>query len=293
MAVGFYGSKKLADADFNDFDVLYAYNPDNQSLGDLELKPLYNNISNNEIRKIFGADGFYKLRLPAAIFNKIGFYTIVIQPKKFEVEIVDCSFIVSQADDDIQISKKGIVIPALQFRQTGALIGYQVEYFDDSGNKIKNLHRIITSSDLVSVAPSNNTNNAGSTNYNLDDSGSQLFLTLTPDELSLISDQQKVDLGKAGQKILISNTFFDPEVIEIEMVDQTIKTLSYALYGNNTRDLGNGVYSIFDEFGNLYKQYNLLERKNTFTNATIEVKELRTNINLDQNFFNISQGVNI
>lgn len=293
MAVGFYGSKRLADADFNDFDVLYAYNPDNQSLGDLTLKPLYNNISNNEVRKIIGADGFYKLRLPANVFNQVGFYTIVIQPKKFEVEIVDCSFIVSAGDDEIQVSKKGIVIPTLQFRQTGALIGYNVEYFDDSGNKIKNLHRIITSSDLVSVSTSTNSSSPGATTYILDQTGSNLFLTLTPDELSLISDQQKVDLGKAGQKILISNTFFDPEVIEIEMVDQTIKTLSYALYGNNTRDLGTGIYSIFDEFGNLYRQYNLLERKNEFTTATIEVKELRTNVNLDQNFFNLSQGVNL
>lgn len=293
MAVGIYGSKRLADADFNDFDILYAYNPDNQSLGDVELKPLYNNISNNEIRKILGADGFYKLRLPASIFNKLGFYTVVIQPKKFETQIVDCSFIVSAQDDGIQVSKKGIIIPALQFRQTGALIGYQVEYFNDSGEKIKNLHRIITSSDLVSISPSNSSNKVGSTTYNLDPNGNQLFLTLTPDELSLISSQQKVDLGKAGQKILISNTFFDPEVIEIEMVDQTIKTLSYALYGNNTRDLGSGVYSIFDEFGNLYRQYNLMERKNTFTQASIEIKELRTNINLDQNFFNISQGINV
>jgi len=291
MAVGIYGSKKLADSDFNDFDILYAYNPNNQSLGDLELKPLFSNISNNEIRKMSGADGLYKLRLPASVFNKLGFYTIVLQPKKFEVEIVDCSFIVSTGDDEIQVSKKGIVIPALQFRKTGALIGYQIEYFDDANQKIKNLHRIVTSSDLVSVAPSNSSNTAASTNYSLDPSGSLLFLTLTPDELSLISDQQKVDLGSAGQKILISNTFFDPEVIEIEMVDQTIKTLSHALYGNNTRDLGTGVYSIFDEFGNLYKQYNLLERKNEFNNATIEVKELRTSINLDQSFFNLSQGI--
>ena len=142
MAVGIYGSKKLADSDFNDFDILYAYNPNNQSLGDLELKPLFSNISNNEIRKMSGADGLYKLRLPASVFNKLGFYTIVLQPKKFEVEIVDCSFIVSTGDDEIQVSKKGIVIPALQFRKTGALIGYQIEYFDDANQKIKNLHRI-------------------------------------------------------------------------------------------------------------------------------------------------------
>mgnify|MGYP001614704588 CR=1 FL=1 len=47
------------------------------------------------------------------------------------------------------------------------------------------------------------------TSYVLDQNGTQLFLTLTPDEESLISNTgaQKIDLGKAGQKINISNTF--------------------------------------------------------------------------------------
>jgi len=291
MAVGFYGSKKGSDVDFNDCDILYAYSPSRNEVGDLQFSPLFNNVTNSEIRKIFGADGLFKLRLPANIFNKLGFYSVLVKPKSFEINIVDCSFIVQTQDDDIQVSKKGIIIPSLQFRQTGSLIGYQLEYFDDNGVKVKNLHRIITSSDLVSLAPSSSSNNPSSTSYNLDPNGSFLFLTLTPDELGLISNQQKVDLGKAGQKILLSNTFFDPELIEIEMVDQTIKTLSYALYGNSTRDLENGVFSVFDEFGSLYRQYNLFTQKKRFSNGNVDVKENRTSINLDQSFFNLSQGI--
>lgn len=291
MAVGLYGSKKLADVTFNDVDILYAFNPNRQQLGDLQLQPLFSNISNNEFRKLLGGDGLYKLRLPSSVFNQLGFYTIVIKPKSFETEIVDCSHIIQSQGDEVQISKKGIVIPALQFRQTGALIGYQIEYFDDNNQKINNFHRIVTSSDLVSVSSSNNNNNPSSTNYVLDPNGNQLFLTLAPDEQSLISDQQDIDLGKSGQRILISNTFFDPEIIEVEMVDQTVKTLSYALYGNVTRDLENGVYSIFDEFGNLYRQYNLYERKKRYSDGLIEIKEERTDINFDQNFFTLSQGI--
>lgn len=291
MAVGFYGSRKGADADFNDCDILYAFSASRDEVGDLQFTPLFNNVTNNEIRKIFGADGLYKLRLPANVFNRLGFYSVLIKPKSFEIDIIDCSFIAQTQDDDIQVSKKGIVIPALQFRQSGSLIGYQIEYFDDNGIKVKNLHRIITSSDLVSLAPSSSNNNPSSTSYNLDPNGSFLFLTLTPDELSLISNQQKVDLGKAGQKILISNTFFDPEIIEIEMVDQTIKTLSYALYGNSTRDLETGVFSVFDEFGSLYRQYNLATRKKRFSFGQVDYKENRSSINLDQTFFNLSQGI--
>jgi hypothetical protein len=67
--------------------------------------------------------------------------------------------------------------------------------------------------------------------------------------------------------------------------------LSYGIFGNSTRDLQTGVFSVFDENNNLFRQYNLLSRKSQFTNGIIESKELRTNINLDQNFGDLSQGL--
>lgn len=289
MAVGTYGAVKNADADFNDVDVLYAYSPDRETLGDIQFKPLYNSVTNNEFRKMLGTDGGYKLRLPASIFNRLGFYLVQIRPKIFQTQIVDCSFVITNNDQEIQISKKGIVIPKLQFQNTGSLIGYQIEYFNDNGVKIKNFHRIITSSDLVSVNPKNNTTNSSSTTYVLDSNGNHLFLTLTPDEVSLITNEISSDLGKSGQQILISNTFFDPVMIEVEMVDQNVKTLSYALYGQSTRDLETGVYSIFTEEGFLYRQYNLLTRKKQFSDGNIDIKEERVNIDRSQTFFNISQ----
>jgi len=289
MAVGIYGAVKTADCDFNDVDVLYSYSANRETLGDTQFQPLFNSVTNNEFRKMLGGDGGYKLRLPSNIFNKLGFYLLLIRPKTFQTQIVDCSFVITNNDQEIQISKKGIVIPKLQFQSTGSLIGYQIEYFDDNGVKIKNFHRIITSSDVVSVNPNNNTTVSSSTTYVLDPSGNQLFVTLTPDEASLITNEISADLGKSGQNILLSNTFFDPVMVEVEMVDQTVKTLSYALYGQSTRDLETGVYSIFDELGNLYKQYNLLTRKKVFTDGNIDIKEERTNINRAQDFFNTSQ----
>lgn len=289
MAVGNYGNIKSADVDYNSVDILYSFSPNRETLGDTQFKPLFNSVTNNEFRKMLGGDGGYKLRLPASIFNKLGFYLLLIRPKVFQTQIVDCSFVITNNDQEIQISKKGIVIPKLQFQSTGSLVGYQIEYFDNNGVKINNFHRIITSSDLVSVNTSNNTTNASSTTYVLDPNGNQLFITLTPDEASLITSEISSDLGRAGQQILLSNTFFDPVMIEVEMVDQSIKTLSYALYGQSTRDLETGVYSIFDEAGNLYKQYNLLTRKKVFTNGNIDIKEERSNIDRSQSFFNVSQ----
>jgi len=290
MAVGIYGTKRLADVDFNDVDILYAYSQSREQVTDNQLSPLFSNVTSSEFMKMFGADGAFKLRLPASIFNQLGFYVVLVKPKSYEVEIVDCSYVVRETDEDIQVSKKGIVIPKLQFQGTGSLIGYQLEYFDDNNIKVKNFHRIITGSDLVSSAPnSNQSNPSSSQSYVLDDNGAFLFLTLTPDEISLISDVKQADLGKAGQQIIISNTFFDPIMLEIEMVDQTIKTLSYGIFGNSTRDLETGIYSIFDENGSLYKQYNLLTRKKLFSRGEVDIKEERSTINFNQDFDQFSQ----
>lgn len=290
MAVGIYGTKKMADVDYNDVDILYTYSPSRESIADNQFKPMFSSVSNNDFLKMFGADGAYKLKLPASIFKDLGFYTVLIKPKTFETTIIDCSFIVTETSEDIQISRKGIVIPKLQFQGTGSLIGYQIEYFDENGVKIKNLHKIVTGSDPVSPAQNTSQSVQGSTSsYVLNENGASLFLTLTPDEVSLISNTAKADLGKSGQKILISNTFFDPIMIEVEMVDQTIKTLSYGIFGNSTKDNETGLFSIFDENNNLYKQYNLITRKKRFTNGEVVYKEERTNVNFNQGFNDLSQ----
>jgi hypothetical protein len=291
MSVGIYGSVKNANVTFNDVDVLYTYQSSREQIGDLQMTPVYQNPTDGDVKKVLGADGLYKLRLPANIFNQVGFYSILIKPKSFETEIIDCTFVVTSDDNQIEISKKGIVIPALQFQQSNGLVGYQIEYYDNNGVKINNLHRIVTSSNLVSVSTNNTTIQSGnaSKTYVLDNNGTNLFLTLSPDENYLVSNSQ--DIGGKGQTVEISNTFFDPLYVEVEMVDQNLKTLSYALYGNSTRDLQSGVYSIFDENNQLYKQFNLYTEKNQFTQGNIDIKEQRTSINLSQNFTQISQGI--
>ena len=249
------------------------------------MKPLFNNITNTDFRKLIGTDGIYKLRLPASVFKELGFYTIQIKPKTFETTILDCSYVVTNDNNSIQISKKGIVIPTLQFLRTSSLIGYQIEYFDNNNVKIKNFSKIVTSSDLVSISPNNNNVTQGSVTYILDPGGNSLFLTVTPDESSLISRNQNTDIGSRGQKILISNTYFDPVTIEVEMTEHSIDTLAIALYGNSTRDLETGVLTYFDSNNRIYRQYNLYTQKKVFTNGNIDIREERTIINTNQ-FFN-------
>jgi len=270
MAVGLYGVNKLADVSIDDVDILYAYSASREEIGDIQLRPLFNSITNSDFRKLIGADGMYKLRLPANVFNKLGYYSILIKPKTFQTTILDCSYVVTNDNNQLNISKKGIVIPALQFSRNNSLVGYQIEYFDSNDVKINNLTRIITSSDLVSINVNNNTVNQGATTYVLDPAGTILFLTVSPDQGSLISNNVRVDIGQKNQKVLITNTYFDPFYVEVEMVDQTIKTLSYALYGNSTRDLQNGILTYFNDQNFIYRQYNLFTRKTDFEFGNVD-----------------------
>lgn len=293
MSVGIYGTKKLADVTSDEVDVLYAFSPDRESTGELSFKPLYDSISENDLLKMLGADGMYKLRLPSNVFTELGFYSVLIKPKTFRLQITDCSVVVTEDEVGIQISKKGIVIPSSQFRKTNSLVGWSIEYIDkNTGLKVKNSNKIITSSDLVSPATNNNTVNRGAISYVLNPGGNALFLTVSPDEGSLVSGQGGGSIGSAGQDILLTNTYFDPVHIEVEMVEHDVKTLSYALYGNTTRDNSTGILTYFDEEGNIYRQYNLYTRKKDFNQGSVDIRQIRGNINTNQNFNTISEGLN-
>jgi len=200
------------------------------------------------------------------------------------------SIVVTNTDTEIQMSKKGIIIPKLNFQDTGSLIGYRLEYIDENGIKIKNFHRIVTSSDLVNVSVNSSSSNSSSTSYVLDQNGTSLFLTVTPDENTLISNAQQPSLGSAGQSILISNTFFDPVMIEVEMVDQNLKTLGRVLTGNSIRDNLTGRLSYFDEQGNLWRQYSLLTKKNQFGTGEIDIKREVRNIDFNQTFDDVQNS---
>ena len=291
MSIGIFGTKKLADISVSDVDILYAFSASREDIGDSTFQPLFTSITDADLRKMLGADGVYKLRLPADKFNKLGFYTILIKPKTIQSVIQDCSYVVSSDDTSINISKKGIVIPSALFQKAGSIVGYQIEYFDSNNVKIKNLHRIVTSSELVSISTNNNTINQGASAYMLDQAGSNLFLTLTPDEPSLISGNAAVDIGSRGQGILISNTFFDPICVEVEMTDMNLKTLGYGIFGNSTRDLSTSILSFFTDENKIYKQFNLYTRKSTLTNSNVDIREQRSITNLSADFSSVSQGL--
>ena len=73
-------------------------------------------------------------------------------------------------------------------------------------------------------------------------------------------------------------------MIEIEFVEHDVSTLAYALYGNQSKSIVDGVYTIYDDNNNIYKQYNLYEIKDDINQTLFEIREKKTNIDQSKDF---------
>ena len=96
-------------------------------------------------------------------------------------------------------------------------------------------------------------------------------------------------IGQPGQDIIITNTFFNPITIDIQMAEYDIDTLAIALYGNQTKSIDDGVYTIYDSNNNIFRQYNLFEIRDQFNELLYEVRQSRgSNIDFSKNFNTIT-----
>lgn len=300
MAVGIIGTIRPADVSVDDIDVYYNYTPDRETINNeifkLDATEIlsYNYIPEDE--EIVGnenlLEGLYNLRLPASVFGQLGIYTVYIKPKKIDTTIVDCSVLSSLP------SVKGIVLDANQLpeglRANNALQGYRIEYVDaTTNNKIRNLVRyVVTANNVVPVTENIGNTTQTATRYRFDDSGTLLFLQLTPSSSSDVKPNASPFIGNPDQLIYISNTFFSPLVIEVDMVGNTIDTLSDLVGGEQIKDVDNGILTYYDENRKITKQFNIYEIKDDVDNVPLyEVKEKRTNIDETQNINNIISDV--
>jgi hypothetical protein len=97
-------------------------------------------------------------------------------------------------------------------------------------------------------------------------------------------------IGQPNQTIIMSNTFFNPITLDIEIADQDFSTLAIALYGNQTKSMDDGIYTIYDANNNIYQQYNLYEIRDEFNTLLYEVRQNRgDNIDFSKNFTNITE----
>ena len=73
------------------------------------------------------------------------------------------------------------------------------------------------------------------------------------------------------------------------MVEHDVETLAYGLFGNQTKGLEDGIYTLYNFDNNIYKQYNLFEIKDRFSGKPLyEVKEERSNIDFTKDFNDIA-----
>jgi len=73
------------------------------------------------------------------------------------------------------------------------------------------------------------------------------------------------------------------------MVEHDATTLAHALYGNQSKAVTPGIYTIYDNNNNIYKQYNLYEIKDDVNETLYEVREKRTDIDETLNFDTITE----
>lgn len=304
MAVGSYGIVRPADVSPDDVEILYHYALDRVSTTPVTLKKL---TSNQVLTPIFhtgtttndtaavGTEilgGLYNLKINADDFSNLGIYTLYIRPKQIRTTITDCGILASLP------SVRGVVvdlsnIPSAdrnKFTPQG-LVGYRIEYINPNDNKkLPNFYKIVTSSFYCTPVTANlNTTTQKSVRYQYSEGATNfMFLTVTPSSAPSNKPNTVPFIGSPGQKIILSNTFFNPTTIQIDMVEHDASTLANALYGNQTKAVAPGIYTIYDKENNIYRQYNLFEIKDDFNETLYEVRENRTDIDETLNFDTIT-----
>jgi hypothetical protein len=301
MAIGSYGTIRPSDVSPEDVQILLNYTPsrdvtDNFILTELDaptlLKPYFNNTQTGGNAGVEILGGLYNLTLPAEQFNEIGIYTLYLRPAQIRTVITDCGVLSALPN------VKGIVIDItnvpVQYQNKfvpQGLVGFRVEYLNADGSKIPNFFRVVTSSFFCEPVVTNEINTTQkSIRYRYVDGNSNLiFLTLSPSSSPTNKPNATPFIGQPNQNIIISNTFFNPVTIEIDMVEYDISSLAIALYGNQTKSIDDGIYTIYDSQNNIYRQYNLYEIRDQFNALLYEVRQSRgNNIDFSKNFTTIT-----
>jgi hypothetical protein len=302
MATGTYGTIRPADVSPDDVEIILNYTPsrdDTQNfvLTKLDsasiLRPYFNNNETGGTPDLELLGGLYNLKLPTEQFNQIGIYTIMIRPAQIRTTILDCGVLSALPN------VKGIIfdlsaVPS-EYRNkfvNQGLVGYRVEYLNDDGTQIPNFFRILTSSFFCEPVIQNLTNTIQkAVRYRYTDNNTNLiFCTLSPSTAPTNKPNATPYIGQPAQKVIITNTFFNPVTLDVEIAEHDFSTLAIALYGNQTKSIDDGIYTIYDNANNIYKQYNLYEIRDQFNNLLFEVRQDRgNNIDFSKNFTSITE----
>jgi len=302
MAVGSYGIVRPADVSPEDVDIYYHYVKDRLTTSEVTLKtldaasiltPVYHNDDTGGTPNIEILGGLYNLKLESVDFTDLGVYTLHLRPKQIRTIITDCGVLASLP------SVRGLVIDLSNIPSTDlnkfspqGLVGYRIEYINPTDSKkVPNFYRVITSNFYCEPITTNLTNTSQKAlRYRYSDSATNLmFLTITPSAAPSTRPTTIPYIGQPEQTIILTNTYFNPTTIEIEMVEHDAGTLANALYGNQSKAIESGIYTIYDKENNIYRQYNLYEVKDQLNETLYEIRERRTEIDESLDFDTITE----
>jgi hypothetical protein len=299
MSVGNYGTIRPADVSVDDIEMFYHKTASRDDVSDTILQPLDPSevlvkVDNpNNAGEIFG--GLYTLKLPTSIFGSKGIYTIIIRPKQIRTTIVDCGVLASNSDVvGMVLDYSSIPASNRSSFENGQLVGHRIEYLNTNSSagekKINNLFRVVTSNNRAEAVSENLSNSSQkSIRYRFNDNSTLVYCTLTPSSAPSVNPNALPYIGQPGQQVIITNTFFNPIMMEVEMVEHDDETLAFALYGNQSKSLEDGIYSIYNFENAIYRQYNLYEVKDQFTGKPLyEIREEKDNVDFTKDFEDIT-----
>jgi len=299
MALGVTGIIKPSTVDINDIEVLYSFTPDRISqpsdfLGldaaQILSKRFVSSVSPQQV-----VQGMYILKLPSNIFSQVGFYTLLIRPKQITTTILDCG-VLSQLPD-----QKGIILDANNTEiqelgeklNPGGFSGFRIEYVNQTdGSIISNLFSTVAYSNRCeAVSQPSNSSTQKSVVYRFNDTGSLMFLSVTPASSPSIKPNAFPYIGVAGQQIIMSNTYFDPQVIDIELTEYDLKKIALLVNGERTLNVETGIENIYDESRNILAQSTLYDIKDEAANPLYKVKTNNTDIDTTETWDTINANV--
>ena len=297
MALGITGIIRPSTVDLTDVEVLYSFTPDRIT------SPTPFNLLNTTtiLQKRFVTNsnkvlqGMYTLKLPSTDFNQVGYYTIMIRPKQITAKILDCG-VLSQLPDqkgiilntnDVELSQLGSKL------NPGGLSGFRIEYINlTDGSITPNLFTTVAYSNRCeAISQPSNSSTQKSVVYRFNDAGSLLFLSVTPSTSPSIKPNAFPYIGVAGQEIILSNSYFDPQVIDIELTEYDLNKIALLINGERTLNVETGIENIYDKNKNIVEQSTLFDIKDEFQNPLYKVKENNTIIRTDETWTTITQGI--
>lgn len=301
MAIGSYGTIRPSDVSPADVEIIMNYTAtrdvtDSFVLSKLDaqtiLRPYFNNSETGGNSGVEVLGGLYNLTLPATQFNALGIYTLYLRPAQIRTSITDCGVLSALPNvKGIVINLANIPTQYVNKFVPQGLVGFRIEYLNADGSKIPNFFRVVTSCFYCEPVVTNevNTSQKAIRYRYVDGDSNLLFLTLSPSSSPTNKPNATPFIGQPDQNIIITNTFFNPVTIEIEMVEYDISSLAIALYGNQTKSIDDGIYTIYDSQNNIYRQYNLYEIRDQFNALLYEVRQSRgNNIDFSKNFTTIT-----